>query len=189
MCYQSAHLVLTHQNEALNSMGFQWLGLISLNRNPDSVDPPAVSGSRSSVVRPKAGWRQRVWRFSLRQGDHDLHVVDGEEASPTVYHALIPVLIYLICKDDDVPLLKSKLVFALWLKVIKGAAARLVQHLRLWTENILKSIVVLTQHIHIAVLFSYSVSLLTGYWAVICLLFRFTKNLICVFFLALQKWH
>lgn len=26
MCYQSAHLVLTHQDEALNGMDFQWLG-------------------------------------------------------------------------------------------------------------------------------------------------------------------
>lgn len=64
------------------------------------------------------------------QRDYDLHVVDGKEASLAIYHALIPVVIYPICKDDKVTLLKSKLTFVLWLKVIQRAAARLVQHLR-----------------------------------------------------------
>lgn len=113
---------------ALDGVAFQWLG------------------KEVGIFKEKSGsWRslrgvgvhiQREWKFSLRQRDQDLHVVDGEEASPTVYHALIPVLIYPIGQDDEVTLLKSELAFVLWLKVVEGAAARLVQHLRLcWNRK------------------------------------------------------
>lgn len=66
---------------------------------------------------------------SLREGDDDLHVVDGEEARFAIDHALIPVLIYLVGEDNDVALLEAQLSFVLWLKVVEGATARLVQHL------------------------------------------------------------
>lgn len=71
---------------------------------------------------------------SLGQGNNDLHIVDGEEAGLAVDHALIPILVYLIGEDDDVSLFEAKLTLVLWLKVIQGATARLVQHLRLYTE-------------------------------------------------------
>lgn len=90
---------------------------ISLYRNPDPGDPSEVLGPRECG-------------FSLGQRDHDLHIADGEEAGPAVDHALVPVLVNLIGQDDDVALLKSELAFVLWLKVVEGAAARLVQHLR-----------------------------------------------------------
>lgn len=135
--------------------GSQWHGfpmasqrkLTSLNRNPEILEIPGKCRDPDPALwEPGVGWRQREWRFSLRQRDQDLHVVDGEEAGRAVYHALVPVLIYPIGKDDDVTLLESKLAFALWLKVVKGAAARLVQHLRLCLNR---------KH-----------PVLTGYWAV-----------------------
>lgn len=70
----------------------------------------------------------RRWT-SLRQGDDDLHVVDGEKTGLAVDHALIPVLVYLVGEDDDVAFLEAQLTLVLWLKVIEGATARLVQHL------------------------------------------------------------
>lgn len=72
---------------------------------------------------------------SLRQRDEDLHVADGEEAGLAVHHALVPVLVEAVGEDDDIPLLKSQLAFALRLKVVQGATARLVQHLRLWLNR------------------------------------------------------
>lgn len=65
----------------------------------------------------------------MRQGDDDLHIVDGEKTGFTVDHALVPVLVYLVGEDDDVALLEAQLTLVLWLKVIEGATARLVQHL------------------------------------------------------------
>lgn len=46
-------------------------------------------------------------RSSLRQGDDDVHVVDGEKAGLAADHALVPVFIYLVGEDDDVPLLEA----------------------------------------------------------------------------------
>lgn len=66
---------------------------------------------------------------SLRQGDHNLHVVDGEEARVAIDHALVPVLVYLVGEDNDVTLLEAQLALVLRLEVVEGAAARLVQHL------------------------------------------------------------
>lgn len=67
----------------------------------------------------------------LGQGYDNLHIVDWEEARVSVYHAFVPVVIYLVGEDDDVTLLKAQLAIVLWLKVIQGPGTRLVQHLRL----------------------------------------------------------
>lgn len=69
---------------------------------------------------------------SLRQRDDDLHIVDGEEAGLAVDHALVPVLVDPVGEDDDVALLETQLALILRLKVIEGATAWLVQHLRLF---------------------------------------------------------
>lgn len=68
---------------------------------------------------------------SLRQWDDDLHVVDGEKAGLAVEHALVPVLVYLICEDDDVAFLEAQLAPILRHKVVEGATAWLVQHIQL----------------------------------------------------------
>ncbi len=74
-------------------------------------------------------------RSSLGQGDDDLHIVDGEKAGLAIDHALVPVLVYLVGEDDDVTLLEAQLALVLRPKVIEGATARLVQHLRLCTAG------------------------------------------------------
>lgn len=76
----------------------------------------------------------RCWS-SLRKGDDDLYVVDGEEAGFTIDHTLVPVLVYLVGEDDDVALLEAQFAFVLWLKVVEGATARLVQDLQLCTQT------------------------------------------------------
>lgn len=77
----------------------------------------------------------RRWRSSLRQGDDDLHVVDGEEAGLAVDHALVPVLVDLVGEDDDVAFFEAQLTLVLRLKVVEGATAGLIQNLRLCRQN------------------------------------------------------
>lgn len=72
---------------------------------------------------------------SLGQGYDNLHIVDWEKARVSVYHAFVPIVIYLVGEDDDVTLLKAQLTIVLWLKVIQGPGTRLVQHLRFWREG------------------------------------------------------
>lgn len=122
-----------------------WLGLKIRTRNilvsfrlirPRAFSSPSQAedrgwvwwGKRESVV------SSRCWS-SLWEGDDDLHVVDGEEARFAVDHALIPVLVYLVGEDDDVALLEAQLAFVLWLEVVEGATARLVQHLWLCNQT------------------------------------------------------
>lgn len=62
----------------------------------------------------------------VRQGHQDVHVVDREEARVAVQHPLVPVIVDLVGQGDDVALLEAQLAFVLRVKVVEGAAARLV---------------------------------------------------------------
>lgn len=69
----------------------------------------------------------RVWVQSLRQRHQHLHIAEWEEARLAVQHPLIPVLVNLVGKRDEVTLAEAQLAIILWLKVIKRLAAWLVQ--------------------------------------------------------------
>lgn len=71
------------------------------------------------MVRQEGVYGGLLEPVSLRQGDNDLHVVDGEEARLAVDHSLIPVLVDPVGEDDDVALLEAQLTLVLWLKVVE----------------------------------------------------------------------
>lgn len=63
---------------------------------------------------------------SLWQRHKDIDVADGKKARLPADHALIPVVINLVCEDDEVALLEAQLSFILSHKAVEHPAARLV---------------------------------------------------------------
>ena len=47
------------------------------------------------------------WAVLVGQRHQDIHVVDGEEARVALQHALVPVVVNLVGKGDDVPFLEA----------------------------------------------------------------------------------
>lgn len=70
----------------------------------------------------------------MRQGNQNLHIVDGEEAWLAMKHPLIPVLINLVSECDDITLFKTQLPFILRFKVVQSSAAGLI-HWGTWKRK------------------------------------------------------